>query len=251
MLNRTLMMILLSLLLPSSAAAGDELEQLGGSSDRPSSERPSAEPPPAARAPGLPALSDLEANADTGVRLTLLVTLALERLAGLEVLMASTPAGTERDAALAELVGIRQNLHGALLEVGRIRQDGDLRLWLAQQGLVEASAPAEGEPAAELSPDEPLTITADEYAAITAAIEGVAFTTGKMQVLLEELAARRVTTAQARGLMELFSFSRDRVDALIFLHPRIQDPENFDGLLSALKFESDRASVRSQLGLDG
>ena len=250
MLKRLPVLIAFLLLAPRPASADNELELLGGSSSRAPA---GAEPAPV---PELSTLAELEDDADTGVRVTLLVSLALERLSGLEVLISSTPAGTERDAALAELVGIRQSLHGALLEVGRLREQGDLRLWFVQQGLVQQglgeSAPS-AERATPTAPSavEPLVLTPDEYSAVTRDIEAVAFTTGKMQVLREQLDVRRVSAAQARGLMELFSFSRDRVDALIFLHPRIQDPENFDGLLSALKFESDRASVRSQLGLDG
>ena len=70
-------------------------------------------------------------------------------------------------------------------------------------------------------------------------------------MLESELESERLTSAQAWSLAELFDFSRDRVEALVFLHPRVVDPENFVELLSSLKFESDRATVRSRLGLDG
>ncbi len=113
---------------------------------------------------------------------------------------------------------------------------------------MESTAPVT---AVEPPTGEPSALDDDGFAALTTEIEGVAFTTGKMQALQGALSHRTVTTDQARALVELFSFSRDRVDALVYLHPRVVDPENFDGLLSALKFESDRQLVRTQLGLDG
>jgi hypothetical protein len=235
-----LLLILAFVLCCGPAVADDELDLLGGS----------ASPPKAAAVPELGSSTTLQDEADAGVRATLLVNLALRRLVALEVLLSATNSAVERDATTAELVAIRQALHGALVEVGRLREDSDLRLWLTQQGLVDApaKAPVQGPDAALV---EPRTLPEDAFAALTSEIEGVAFTTGKMQALQDRLSGHTVTTAQARLLLELFSFSRDRVDALVFLHPRVQDPENFDGLLSALKFESDRASVRSQLGLDG
>mgnify|MGYP002632322570 CR=1 FL=1 len=233
-------------------AAADSVDLLGGSSTSP--QKPSEPPPAATPAPthALGSLDDLSADADGGARAALLVSLALERLAGLELLLAAVPPGVERDAALVELAGLRQALHGALVEVGRLREASDLRAWLAAQGLGERAPSGTTKPAASPAvPVDPVALTTAEFTDLCTSIDGVAFTTGKMEVLVQGLQSRRVNTAQARALMELFSFSRDRVDALIFLHPRVQDPENFDGLLSALKFESDRASVRSQLGLDG
>ena len=92
-------------------------------------------------------------------------------------------------------------------------------------------------------------LSPERLRAVKREVEAISFTEGKMQVLTSQLDGEQMTSEQASALLELLSFSRDRVDALVFFHPRITDPENFDGLLSALKFESDRETVRNQLGL--
>ncbi len=244
----TLPLLVFALCIGTAAHAADELDLLGGSDARAAgSTAPGDAPAPTAE---LPSDRPLPEGKDPGTQATLLVSLALDRLAGLEMLIATSSGAGDRDATLRELAGVRQALHAALVEVGRLREGADLRDLLDQRGALNPP-PAAGTPPAPPAAPDPAAVSADEFKGITASIAKIAFTTGKMQELVGRLEGRRVTTAQARQLVELFSFSRDRVDALIFLHARIRDPENFDGLLSALKFESDRASVRSQLGLDG
>jgi len=103
--------------------------------------------------------------------------------------------------------------------------------------------------AAEVADDavEP-GLSPEQLRTIVREVEAISFTEGKMAVVTNQLDSETLTSEQASSLLELFGFSRDRVDLLVFFHPRITDPENFDGLLSALKFESDREAVRNQVG---
>ena len=174
------------------------------------------------------------------------VGVALDRIAAMELLLA-TSAEPDLPAVMGELDAARVALRLALVELGRLRQDEDLRSWLLAERLVEPP-PQIGDVAGDEEPAE-AGLSADRLRRIKREIEAVSFTEGKMQVLTSQLDGELITSAQASALLELLSFSRDRVDALVFFHPRMTDPENFDGLLSALKFESDRETVRNQLGL--
>ncbi len=210
---------------------------------------PAPEAPAAAEAPALDeAAVPVVTPADEAVRL---LSQALDRIAALQILIASGEQGVDRDKAQAELDEARRALQSALLEVGKLQQDTELRAWLRSEGLLVEADAAHASAAPGGAEDEPAGLAPDRFRALITAIDGVSFTEGKMDVLTRELAEATVTSDQASRLVELFSFSRDRVDALVFLHPRIVDPENFDSLLSALKFESDRETVRNQLGLDG
>ena len=225
-----------------TAPAGDEVDLLRGTADAP--EAPLS-------LDGLPELSPLPSTESVaGVEAVRLLSDALDRIAALEILLASSADGVDRDQALVELAEVRRSLHSALVEVGRLKEDGDLRAWLLAEGLLTAPVEEPVGVAETEAPAEP-GLPSERFVAIVATIEGVSFTEGKMQVLTRELEQETVTSEQAAALVELFSFSRDRVDALVFLHPRLVDQENFEQLLSSLKFESDRETVRNTLGLEG
>ena len=124
----------------------------------------------------------------------------------------------------------------------------DLRALLEESGLILN----EGEKAVIVAEeDRRRGLSAKRFEQVVAAMTSVSFSEGRMQQLKTELKAEVLTSSQAWALVELFDFSRDRVEALVFLHPQIVDPENFSDLLSGLKFESDRETVCSRLGLDG
>lgn len=209
-------------------------------------------PETAPAAPAATPATEVEAPAvATGEEAIRLLSQALDRISALQLLLGNIE-GVDQARALVELDEARQSLQSALIEVGRLQQDTELRVWLRSEGLV--APPVAADEAAipgEESPAPPAGLAPDTFRALVAAIESVSFTEGKMDVLTRELATDTVTSNQASRLVKLFSFSRDRVDALVFLHSRIVDVENFDSLLSALKFESDRETVRNQLGLDG
>ena len=176
---------------------------------------------------------------------------ALDRLAAAQGLVVAAEDGqeeTERAELASELVAARRALELALVEIGKLERVGELRALLEESGLVLTK----DEKAVLIAEEERKRgLTAERFQEVVAAITSVSFSEGRMQKLRAQLKDETLTSSQAWALVELFKFSRDRVEALVLLHPQIVDPENFSALLSGLKFESDRETVRSRLGLDG
>jgi hypothetical protein len=176
---------------------------------------------------------------------------ALDRLATSQALVIAAQEGqdeAERAQLAAQLVAARRSLEQALVAIGKLQGAADLRALLEESGLVLN----EGEKAAIVAEEERRRgLSAKRFEQVVAAMTSVSFSEGRMQQLKTELKAEVLTSSQAWALVELFDFSRDRVEALVFLHPQVVDPENFSDLLSGLKFESDREIVRSRLSLDG
>ncbi|MCP4869529.1 MAG: DUF4476 domain-containing protein [Proteobacteria bacterium] len=243
------LVVALAVALPVAASAQDKDKDEESAPDLPFELTTPETAPVAPEAAPAPVV---EAPIPTGEEAIRLLSQALDRIAALQMLLGSTE-GVDQAKALVELEEARHSLQAALIEVGCLQHDSELRVWLRSEGLMTAEPAVEDDVVVETeeTPAPPAGLAPDTFRALVAAIDGVSFTEGKMDVLTRELAAETVTSEQASRLVELFSFSRDRVDALVFLHPRIVDVENFDSLLSALKFESDRETVRNQLGLDG
>ena len=176
---------------------------------------------------------------------------ALDGLAAAQALVIASEDGQEeadRVELAREIVAARRSLEQALVSIGKLEGAGDLRSLLEESGLILT----EGAKAAILAEEElKRGLSAERFQQVVAAITSVSFSEGRMQELRSELAGERLTASQAWAIVELFDFSRDRVEALVLLHPQIIDPENFGALLAGLKFESDRETVRSRLGLDG
>ncbi len=238
--------LLLGLLIPGALHAQSDEETLVESTGSDAQEPEPASPAEAA----LGQTPDAPANASGAA--VAAIEEAIERLVQLEVsLAASATPGSE--GARRELATVRSRLRDALVAVGQLQGEQDLRDWLREAGVVEPTEPvAEGD--ADLAQVEEAatgTLNDAELGTLTTTIEAAPFNEGKLQALREGLQGREVTSEQASSVLELFSFSRDRVDALVFLHPRIADGENFGVLLTALKFESDRKAVRDRLGLGG
>lgn len=160
----------------------------------------------------------------------------------------SSPGESNSELATRELVAARKALEQALIAIGKLEAGVDLRHLLEESGLVLTLEERER---VESEEERLRGLPADRFEQVVGSITAITFNEGRLGQLKSELESERLTSAQAWSLAELFDFSRDRVEALVFLHPRVVDPENFGELLSSLKFESDRATVRSRLGLDG
>lgn len=153
---------------------------------------------------------------------------ALDRLVQVELALAGQGGGAA--PMVAELDEVRRMLQSLLVESARCEERSQRPPAPATPGAAATWAPARVD-------------------SLARRIDETSFTADKMQLLRDEVADGRLSAEQAGLLVERFAFSRDRVEALVFLHPRIVDPENFAELLSSLKFASDRESVRAQLGL--
>ncbi|MEL6343234.1 MAG: DUF4476 domain-containing protein [Myxococcota bacterium] len=81
---------------------------------------------------------------------------------------------------------------------------------------------------------------------IRVAINNEAFADDKMAVLLAATAGRPMTTAQARSLVNLFTFDDDKVEAAVILYPQVVDPEQWFTMYSALTFRSSKDTLRAQ-----
>ncbi len=232
------LLLAVTLVLPVSAALAEEEDALLYTSSSTSEESEAKDPDPElAPPPGIDPADAAEARLKS----------ALERIVAIEVALARGETVTTRQ----QLMELRDELHEALVALGQLRRDRDLRAWFEERnvGLVIGSSVGT-RPDDSPAPTEVGPLTEADLVALQRSIEAAPFNAGKLQLLQDGVADRTLTSPEAERLLELFSFSRDRVDVLVFLHPRLRDPGEFDRLLGALKFESDRQAVRDRLGLD-
>ncbi|MBW0432718.1 DUF4476 domain-containing protein [Leptospira yasudae] len=96
------------------------------------------------------------------------------------------------------------------------------------------------------------------YASIHAASPGVlsnikdqitkeGFSDGKLSILKSHSSRNTFTSDQVAELMDLFSFSSDKMKALVVLKNRIEDPENAYVIVERFTYDSDKKSVASLL----
>ena len=191
---------------------------------------------------------------------------ALDTVSSLQLVLATQHEGDGPVPGHTELSELRRSLEDALVELAILEQQQSLRQWLEGDGLRAALADLEVERAqeeaqqareaaavaeAEAAHSDPVAVDNARLRGIKRAIEDAPFKEGKMQVLTDQLRDAQVSSQQVAELIELFAFSRDKVETLVFLYPRLVDPELFDELLATLKFASDRMAVRQRLGLSG
>jgi len=245
------------------AVSGEGTSAANSSPTEQAAEAVSVESVDDALLPGTPAVPELSGVSDVPeaplVGAVAEVRSALVRVDALRDLLMEDSLAEERESALVELSALRRSLEDSLLQLGREQERADLAAWLRSEGLllVAASELAE-ESSAEVTEIEPVEepsgpqgISPEELKALVTEVEGAPFKDGKMAALTGFLERRYVMTVQAAQLVDLFSFSRDKVDTLVFLYPRILDSEQFESLLESLKFASDRMAVRRELGLEG
>ena len=239
------LLLLAALAMPPLSAHADEEDELrmppSGTVREP--EAPPASSTSSAAASSAATSSDPADGAEAAIKA------ALARLSAVEIALARGLTSGTRD----EISALRGELHDALVALGQLRQDRDTRAWLEDQGyavVLSARSAEQTSTATNAVPGVPGPLSEDEIEHLRRDIAGAPFNEGKLTLLEEGIRGRTLTAAQAETLLELFSFSRDRVDVLVFVHPRLDRREDFGRLLSALKFESDRQAVRDRLGLD-
>lgn len=70
------------------------------------------------------------------------------------------------------------------------------------------------------------------------------FAADRKAVLEAALDHRTVTTVQARRLLDVFTFSTERIDAAAFVVPRLSDLDRAHTLLDAMDFTGDKEALR-------
>lgn len=78
-------------------------------------------------------------------------------------------------------------------------------------------------------------------------IEKEGFSDGKLSILKSEASRATFTATQVAELMDLFSFSGDKIKALTSLRNRIEDPENAYVIVERFSYDSDKKSAASLL----
>ncbi|WP_036086432.1 DUF4476 domain-containing protein [Leptospira weilii] len=85
------------------------------------------------------------------------------------------------------------------------------------------------------------------FANIKGRIDKEGFSDGKLSVLKSEVSRATFTAEQVAELMDLFSFSTDKIKALTSLRNRIEDPENAYVIVERFSYDKDKKSAASLL----
>jgi hypothetical protein len=101
---------------------------------------------------------------------------------------------------------------------------------------------------AEGPADTPLPMADEPFGAFREQLHGAAFSEDRLNLLRTAAADNFFTAAQAKAVLESFSFSAEQLQAAKVLAPRLTDPENGFQLYDVFRFEADRAALRDILG---
>lgn len=93
-------------------------------------------------------------------------------------------------------------------------------------------------------PQGPMVIDEGQLGEITSAIEGEAFSDGKINVLREAAGSWMFTVDQVKRVIGLYAFSKDKLNALRVLAPRIADRQNNFKIYDAFTFSGDKEQAR-------
>jgi len=87
-----------------------------------------------------------------------------------------------------------------------------------------------------------------EFAGLKSSIAAEAFPRNKISVLRTAVAANYFTIAQVGELVDLYTFSKDKVEAVSLTRDRILDRGNAFALFAHFTFNADKQKVRALLG---
>ena len=95
-------------------------------------------------------------------------------------------------------------------------------------------------------PSVPAGVGPQEFSSIYSAVAAESFGDDQLAVLRSASRNRRFSSAQVSSLMQLFSFSDDRIEAAVMLYPQVSDPQNWYTVYGALTFSSDKDALRQR-----
>ena len=121
---------------------------------------------------------------------------------------------------------------------------------------VQLGSPQSLHPTASLSTIEeeepmPEPIVGPTFQALKSTIENQSFPDDKLGVLQQVVHRELFTVGQVTQLLDLYTFSSDKIDALQMLASRIIDPQNDFLLMNAFVHSSDKEEARRILGANG
>ena len=88
-----------------------------------------------------------------------------------------------------------------------------------------------------------------EFNSFISALESADFSDEKMALIKEVGGQNYFTVAQVSRVVGVLDFSKEKVDAVVFLYPNIVDQNNFYKVYENFDFDSDKKAVRKRLGL--
>lgn len=170
-----------------------------------------------------------------------------------------TPVVVEREAILARLARMQEQLDRALERADR--GQGRKALLKLDDELDEMRAAVNNAPDAwrfrprpqpqpQPPPPPPVVypITEDQLQQLSKAIKRESFGDGKLRVLGAAAQQQYFLVPQVLKLLERFTFSEDRLNAMRVLWPRVLDRENAYQLYGAFKFSNEKDELRQIIG---
>jgi hypothetical protein len=106
---------------------------------------------------------------------------------------------------------------------------------------------AQPAPAPVAPPAFPTEMADSDFSALTAAIDAESFSQTRLGVLETALPDTWFTVAQVGALVDLFSFSADKVKVVELARGNMVDPKNGFKLLSHFTFSADKEAVKKLL----
>jgi len=100
----------------------------------------------------------------------------------------------------------------------------------------------------EEEPPPPFICPPGDFQRIVAAIQGESFANEQLRVLQDASRDRWFTVDQIKGLVNLFTFGDDKVNAAAMLHGHAADPENWYLIYEAFTFDSDKKKLQQRVG---
>jgi hypothetical protein len=169
-----------------------------------------------------------------------------------------TPVVVEREALDAKLARVEALLAAALEQQGHGHGRGKLRkareeLDEARRALAQAplaySQPYPQQPQPPSPPPTPSVQPIPDYQLqqLVRAVGAESFSSDKLRVVEDAARYHYFTVAQVSQVLNLFSFSDDRMQAVRMLWPRVLDRENGHRLYGAFKFSSEKEELRGVL----
>jgi hypothetical protein len=103
---------------------------------------------------------------------------------------------------------------------------------------------------AQARPAQPLTaLPAADFEKLLKGLKQEPFDQGKLTYIENFATERPLNCEQAATLLKCFAFDDVRIKAVKVLYPKLIDRQNFNDVLSAFAFESNKAAARKAVGL--